>query len=126
MIKSVCLAGAAGWAGSALSRGVFEAPDLELVAAISRSHAGQILGDILDIKGLKTPVFATTTEGLTTVPDVFVEYTKPDVAKSNIFNNAGLRVKNFPSDEHLKIPSGSFLNNSVISNDLSRVLCFIL
>jgi 4-hydroxy-tetrahydrodipicolinate reductase len=86
MIRSVCLAGAAGWAGSALSRGIFEAPDLELIAAISRSRAGQVLGDILDIKGLDTPVFATTVEGLTTVPDVFVEYTKPEVAKSNILS----------------------------------------
>ena len=41
----VCLAGATGWAGSALSRGIFEASDMELVAAISRSHAEQILGE---------------------------------------------------------------------------------
>jgi len=82
----VCLAGAAGWAGSALSRGIFEAPDMELVAAISRSHAGKTLGEVLDIKGLITPVFATATEALTTKPDVFVEYTKPKVAKSHILS----------------------------------------
>jgi len=43
------LAGAAGWAGSALSRGIFEASDMELVAAISRSHVGRVLGEVIDI-----------------------------------------------------------------------------
>jgi 4-hydroxy-tetrahydrodipicolinate reductase len=82
----ICLAGGAGWAGSALSRGIFEAPDMELVAAISRSHAGQVLGEAIGIKGLTTPVFATVSEALMTKPDVFVEYTKPDVAKFHILS----------------------------------------
>lgn len=76
----ICLAGATGWAGSALAGGIFAAPDMKLVAAVSRRHAGQVL----DIKGLTTPVFATAEEALKTQPDVFVEYTKPDVAKSHI------------------------------------------
>lgn len=84
MKQKICIAGAAGWAGSALSRGVFEAADMELVAAISRTHAGKSLGEVLDINGLNAPVFASAAEALATKPDVFVEYTKPDVAKSNI------------------------------------------
>lgn len=86
MNRRVCLAGATGWAGSALSRGIFEATDMELVAGISRSHAGQVLGEVLDIDGLTAPLFATATEGLTTEPDVFVEYTKPDIAKFNVLS----------------------------------------
>jgi 4-hydroxy-tetrahydrodipicolinate reductase len=82
----ICLAGATGWAGSALSRGIFEAPDMELVSAISRSHAGQVLGEVIGIKGLTTPVFATAPDALETRPDVFVEYTKPDVARSHILS----------------------------------------
>lgn len=82
----VCLAGATGWAGSALSRGIFETPDMELVAGISRSQAGKSLGDVLGIEGLATPIFATMDEGLETKPDVVVEYTKPDVAKINILS----------------------------------------
>ena len=39
----VCIAGATGWAGSALSRGIFETVDLELVAAVSRRTAGRIV-----------------------------------------------------------------------------------
>jgi 4-hydroxy-tetrahydrodipicolinate reductase len=59
---------------------------MELVAAISRSHAGQVLGDVTDIKGLTTPVFATAADALKTRPDVFVEYTKPDSAKFHILS----------------------------------------
>jgi 4-hydroxy-tetrahydrodipicolinate reductase len=62
---------------------------MELVAAVSRSHAGKALGELLDIDGLNTPVFATATEALTTKPDVFVEFTKPDVAKSHILSALG-------------------------------------
>ena len=82
----ICLAGATGWAGSALSRGIFDATDMELVAAVSRSHAGQALGEVLDIKGLAAPVFASVADALKTEPDVFVEYTKPDVARSHILS----------------------------------------
>ena len=86
MKQKVCIAGGTGWAGSALSRGVFEAADMELVAAISRGHAGKSLGDVLEIDELTAPVFASVAEALTTKPDVLVEYTKPDVAKSNILS----------------------------------------
>jgi 4-hydroxy-tetrahydrodipicolinate reductase len=80
----ICLAGATGWAGSELSRGVFNAPDMELVAAISRRHGGRTLGEMIGIDGLTTPVFASAEEALWTRPDVFVEYTKPDVAKLHV------------------------------------------
>jgi 4-hydroxy-tetrahydrodipicolinate reductase len=82
----VCLAGATGWAGSALSKGIFEAPDMELAAGISRSQAGKVLGDVLGIAGLAVPIFASATEAMKSKPDVFVEYTKPDVAKNNILS----------------------------------------
>jgi 4-hydroxy-tetrahydrodipicolinate reductase len=80
----VCLAGATGWAGSALARGIFASPDLELAAAVSRSHAGNKLGEVLGLAGLAAPVFATADEAMASSPEVFVEYTKPDVAKSNV------------------------------------------
>jgi 4-hydroxy-tetrahydrodipicolinate reductase len=82
----VCLAGATGWAGSELSRAIFIAPDMELVAAISRSHAGQILGEMIAVEGLTTPVFATVEEALKTKPDVFIEYTQPDVARHHVLS----------------------------------------
>jgi 4-hydroxy-tetrahydrodipicolinate reductase len=86
MTIRVCLAGATGWAGSALSRGIFTATDMELVAGISRSQAGRVLGDVLGIEGLTTLIFGTIEEGMVGKPDVVVEYTKPDVAKANIIS----------------------------------------
>ncbi|HKG53608.1 MAG TPA: 4-hydroxy-tetrahydrodipicolinate reductase [Anaerolineales bacterium] len=82
----ICVAGATGWAGSALAKGIVEAPDLELIAAISRSKAGKVLGDVLNLPGVEVPIFRTVSEALQTRPDVFVEYTKPEAAKSHILS----------------------------------------
>lgn len=82
----ICVAGATGWAGSELSRGIFDAGDMELVAAVSRSHAGKTIGEAIGMEGLTTPVFETVEAALKTSPDVFVEYTKPDVAKFHVLS----------------------------------------
>jgi 4-hydroxy-tetrahydrodipicolinate reductase len=84
MSLKVCLAGATGWAGSELARGIAHAPDLALVAAVSRKHAGQDLGEALGESALRCPVFATADEALGIPCDVFVEYTGVAAAKANI------------------------------------------
>ena len=80
----VCLAGATGWAGSELARGIAATSDLEIVAAVSRTHAGRSLGDVLSDPRLTAPVFATAADALAHRCDVFVDYTKPDAAKANV------------------------------------------
>jgi 4-hydroxy-tetrahydrodipicolinate reductase len=80
----ICVAGATGWAGSALARGIYSASDMELVAALSRSHVGKSLGALLSLEGMTTPIFDTMEDALKTNPDIFVEYTKPEVAKFHI------------------------------------------
>ncbi|MEP6895966.1 MAG: 4-hydroxy-tetrahydrodipicolinate reductase [Chloroflexota bacterium] len=82
----ICVAGATGWAGSELSRGIFNSADMELVSAISRSGAGKTLGEAIGIQGLAAPIFGSVEEALKSNPDVFVEYTKPDVAKSHVLD----------------------------------------
>lgn len=84
MTYKVCLAGATGWAGSALAQGIFNTQDMKLVSGVSRRYAGKSLGDVLNIDGMDTPIFASAEEALEHQPDIFFEYTKPDVAKSNI------------------------------------------
>lgn len=84
MAVRVCLAGATGWAGSALARGIAATTDIELVAAVSRTAAGQRLGAALATPGLDCPVFATAAEALAVPCDVFFEYTKPAVAQANV------------------------------------------
>jgi 4-hydroxy-tetrahydrodipicolinate reductase len=84
MTIRICLAGATGWAGSALARAVAHIGDIRLVSAVSRSHAGQNLGDVLDEAGLTCPIYATAAEALALPCEVFFEFTKPEVAKSNV------------------------------------------
>jgi 4-hydroxy-tetrahydrodipicolinate reductase len=84
MTIRVCLAGATGWAGSALARSIAQSDDIKPVAAVSRRHAGSTLGDVLAEPRLTCPIYATAQEALAHPCDVFFEYTKPDVAKANI------------------------------------------
>lgn len=83
MIK-VCLAGATGWAGSELARSIASTPDLTLVAAVSRKHASRGLGELLSEPRHHCSIYGSAAEALANPCDVFVEYTKPDSAKSNI------------------------------------------
>jgi len=80
----VCIAGATGWAGSELARAVGSQPDLALVSAVSRTHAGRTLGEALNEPGLVTPVLGSVAQALSIACDVLVEYTKPEGAKGNI------------------------------------------
>ena len=72
---------------------------MELVSAISRSSAGEMLGT--------AKVYATAEEALTAKPDVFVEYTKPDVAKANILAAlaAGEDVNDLLGDDEEEAPA---------------------
>jgi len=80
----VSLAGATGWAGSALALAIATSSDVHLVSAVSRTHAQSILGDVLGEPLLNCPVYATAQEALAHPCDVFFEFTKPDIAKSNV------------------------------------------
>ncbi len=81
----VCLAGATGWAGSVLALAISKSDDISLVSAVSRTHANRNLGEVLGEPRLNCPIYATAQEALLAQScDVFFDYTKPDVAKSNV------------------------------------------
>lgn len=84
MTINVCIAGATGWVGADLSRAVHAAEDLQISGAIARSSAGRPLGEILDITGLGLAICATAREALAKPCDVFVEFSKPEAAKSHV------------------------------------------
>jgi 4-hydroxy-tetrahydrodipicolinate reductase len=71
----ICVAGATGWTGSAVVRGVLEADDLNLRSAVARSAAGR------DVSG--APVFGSVREALDGV-DVLIDYTSHLVVKENV------------------------------------------
>jgi 4-hydroxy-tetrahydrodipicolinate reductase len=86
MSLKVCLAGATGWAGSELARSMADAADIELTAAVSRRHAGRVLGDVLGEPRLSCRVFSSAAEALVEPCDVLMEYTGPECAKNNILS----------------------------------------
>lgn len=84
MTLNICVAGATGWAGSALARAIVAAQDMNLVGAVSRTHAGKRVAEIIDAPGTNVTVTATVRQALDAAPDVLVEYTKPDVALKHV------------------------------------------
>ena len=84
MTIRICLAGATGWAGSALAQAIAKSEDITLVSAVSRTHTQRSLGDVLGEPLLNCPIYATAEEALTHPCEIFFEFTKPEVAKSNV------------------------------------------
>ncbi len=94
MPLTICVAGATGWAGSSLTRAIHAAPDMQLVGAVSRTNAGKSVGDVLNLPDADVSISASAQDALRAQPDVFVEYTKPDVALQNVLRalDAGSHV----------------------------------
>lgn len=64
MTLSVCVAGATGWTGRAVAEAVLAADDVQLRSAVSRSAAGQDLGEAWggQSHGVPVPSFVVSTE----------------------------------------------------------------
>ena len=81
----VVLAGVTGWVGRALLPAIVASGDLELVAAVSRSAAGRDAGEAVGAAPRGVTIVAKLAEALATPSDVLVDYTKPDVVGSNVY-----------------------------------------
>jgi len=79
---NVCVAGATGWAGSAVADGVLEADGLELRSAVARRSAAMDLGTALGRDAMDVPLHASVAEALDGV-DVLVDYTSHAAVKGN-------------------------------------------
>ncbi|MCJ7936286.1 MAG: 4-hydroxy-tetrahydrodipicolinate reductase [Chryseobacterium sp.] len=83
MIK-VFIAGATGWAGSELSKGVYKTQNMELVGGLSRKSSGKNLAQILGLGNAEIPIYSDIDTALSEVDfDVLVDYTSPDICKKN-------------------------------------------
>lgn len=82
MTVSVCVAGATGWTGAAVAEAVVAADDLTLRSAVSRSAAGQDLGEAWGGDRLDVPVHAQVAAALDGV-DVLVDYTSHEAVRGN-------------------------------------------
>lgn len=82
MNLKVCIAGATGWVGRPLSIAVSGADDLSLVGAVSRTHKGNNLRDVIGDPARDLIISESVAEALNTPTDVLVDYTQPDAVKS--------------------------------------------
>jgi 4-hydroxy-tetrahydrodipicolinate reductase len=90
----VCVAGATGWAGRAVVRGVLASDKLELVGALARRCAGEDAGEAIGLPAVGIRISASLEEALQAPTDVLIDYTKPDSVKGRTLAalDRGVRV----------------------------------
>jgi 4-hydroxy-tetrahydrodipicolinate reductase len=82
-VLRICFAGVTGWTAPPIIAAVDAAPDLELVAGVSRSAAGRALADAVGSHSSGN-VYASVAEALAATPtDVVVDYTSAAAVKAN-------------------------------------------
>ncbi len=81
---AVVVAGATGWVGSALVPAILAAPDLQLVGAVARRHAGQDVGTALGRAAIGVTMAATVAEALSPSASVLVDFTSPLAVRGHI------------------------------------------
>jgi 4-hydroxy-tetrahydrodipicolinate reductase len=91
---SVCVAGATGWTGSAVTRRILQSSDFQLAGAIARLSAGRDIGEVLGGATAGIAVVQSLAEVLPAQPDVLIDYTGPDSVKARTHSalDHGLRV----------------------------------
>ncbi|GAC1426372.1 MAG: 4-hydroxy-tetrahydrodipicolinate reductase [Ktedonobacteraceae bacterium] len=94
MVIRVCVAGATGWTGSAVTNAIFALSDFQLVGAIARRHVGRDIGEVLGHSRVNLNIVASLEEALETPTDVLIDYTEPDKVKGRILAalDKGVRV----------------------------------
>ena len=94
MTIRVCVAGATGWTGSAVTRALLALSEFQLVGAIARRQAGKDIGEVLGLGGANVNIVASLEEALAVPTDVLIDYTGPEVVKGHILAalDKGVRV----------------------------------
>lgn len=99
MAIRVCVAGATGWAGAAVTRAILTGgaaaePELVLTGAVARQAAGRDIGEALGLPAAGITVVGTVEEALRAPTDVLIDYTHPGVVKAHTLTalERGVRV----------------------------------
>lgn len=91
----ICIAGATGWAGSAITRRLLRAGDtFQLAGVIARQSVGRDIGEVLGEPAVGIAVVPSLADAIPAQPDVLIDYTKPDSVKARTLAalDHGLRV----------------------------------
>ncbi|HEY9772817.1 MAG TPA: 4-hydroxy-tetrahydrodipicolinate reductase [Planktothrix sp.] len=83
MIK-VCVAGATGWTGGAVAKGILQSKDFQLVGAVARAAAGKDAGEVLGNEKLGVTIEPDLEKALSVPTDVLIEYTTAKTAKQHV------------------------------------------
>jgi 4-hydroxy-tetrahydrodipicolinate reductase len=94
MTIRVCVAGATGWTGSAVTSAILASSEFQLVGAIARQQAGKDAGEVLGQVRAHVNIVASLEEALSVPTDVLIDYTGPEVVKGHILAalDTGVRV----------------------------------
>src|SRR6266850_115739 len=84
MKLNICIAGATGWVGKPLCLAVSDTDDLRLVGAVSPTHKGRKLKDVIGESNLDLTISGSVAEALETPTDVLVDYTTAGAVKANV------------------------------------------
>jgi 4-hydroxy-tetrahydrodipicolinate reductase len=94
MTIRVCVAGATGWAGAAITRQILASTDFVLAGAVARQQVGSDVGAALGLPHSGIRIAGTVAEALQAPTDVLIDYTRPDAVKGHTLAAlaAGVRV----------------------------------
>lgn len=96
MTIRVCVAGATGWTGSAVTRHVLTsgASEFVLAGAVARQVAGNDIGEALGLGPVGVHIARTVEEALQKPTDVLIDYTSPGAVKAHTLAalDVGVRV----------------------------------
>ncbi len=93
MAIRVCVAGATGWTGSAVTRQILVSTDVALAGAVARQHAGSDIGEALGLPPAGVVIAPTVQEALQASTDVLIDFTRPDAVKSHTLAALALGVR---------------------------------
>src|SRR5215470_3410055 len=90
----VCIAGATGWTGSAVTSAIVASSEFQLVGALARRQAGRDIGEVLGYGRANVNIVVSLQEALAVPTDVLIDYTGPEVVKGHILAalDKGVRV----------------------------------
>lgn len=111
MAIRVCVAGATGWAGAAVTRAILASADFVLTGAVARTRAGSDVGEALGLPHAGVLIAPTVAEALRVPADVLVDYTRHDTVKANtlaalaegvrvVIGASGLTAADYAEIEH--------------------------
>ena len=93
MAIRVCVAGATGWSGSALTRHILASTDFAFTGAVARRQAGSDIGEALGLPRVGIVIRARVEEALQEPTDVLIDYTRPDAVKAHTLAALALGVR---------------------------------